>query len=78
MAKVSASESDNPLPMLAEIRYWHTRKLITDDQLVQAYQSILGEVNGSKLANGTEEEKKELLTQWLTASRPEPADQPFR
>lgn len=57
---------ENPLPVLAEIRMYHTQGLIEDNHLLLAYQRKLGNDQlGSTLATGTEEEKKQAVDEWL-------------
>jgi hypothetical protein len=55
----------NPLPVLAEIHYYEARKLITTEQLVQAYQKLLGDGPGAKLATGTADQRKDVIDRWL-------------
>jgi hypothetical protein len=55
----------NPLPVLVEIHYYEARKLITTEQLVQAYQRLLGDGPGAKLATGTADQRKDVIDRWL-------------
>lgn len=62
---LTASEVDNPLPLLAEIRFYRTRDLLTDEDVLAAFTKIVGEEAGKKLATGTEDERKEAVSEWL-------------
>jgi hypothetical protein len=53
------------LPVLVEIHYYEARKLITTEQLVQAYQRLLGDGPGAKLATGTADQRKDVIDRWL-------------
>jgi hypothetical protein len=57
---------ENPLPVLAEARMYHTRGLLQDSHLTIAYQKILAvDQLGTQLATGSEEEKKKVIEKWL-------------
>jgi len=56
---------ENPLPVLTEIRFYHEMKLLTDEQLLYAYQKLLGEQAGAKLIEGTSLEKAQAIGQWI-------------
>jgi hypothetical protein len=47
-----SSEQFDRLPVLAEIKFFHHRGLITDEMLTKAFQHVLGELDGAKLAEG--------------------------
>lgn len=55
---------ENPLPILAEIRMYNIRGLLTDELMVMAFDRIVPGV-GERLVNGTEQERKEIVEQWL-------------
>jgi hypothetical protein len=57
----------NPLPVLAEIRMYHTRGLLEDNHLLLAYQRKTNDHSGNMLATGTEEERKQVVEPWLPA-----------
>ncbi len=61
---LTSDEHDNPLPVLTEIRYYHTRSLITDEELADAYAQILGDERAQALITGTPEQKKDALRRW--------------
>jgi hypothetical protein len=65
VAAILAKEGAEPLPALAEIKFFHHRGLISDGLLEKAYQKVLGEADGSKLATGTEEERIEVVSTLL-------------
>lgn len=78
VSSLVASAYENPLPVLAEIRYYHTHKLITDDELKGAYQKLIGDEAGEKLATGSTEEKKQAIAKWLTSKAIEAPTREFR
>jgi len=55
----------NPLATLAEIRMYHTRKLIQDSHMLAAFQGKTNDHSGSMLATGTEAERKQVIQPWL-------------
>lgn len=59
----------NPLPVLAEIRMYHTRGLLQDNHLLLAYQRKTNDQSGTMLATGTEEERKQVIQPWLPTGR---------
>ncbi|MFP6602087.1 MAG: hypothetical protein VB862_06130, partial [Pirellulaceae bacterium] len=42
----------NPLPMLAELHFWHARKLLTTEHLAIAYKELVGEKVAQQLLSG--------------------------
>jgi hypothetical protein len=57
---------ENPLPVLAEARMYHTRGLLQDHHLTIAYQKILAvDQLGTQLATGSEQQKKKVIEKWL-------------
>jgi hypothetical protein len=56
---------ENPLPILAEIRMYRTRRLLKDENVAIAYKSLVGEQAMTTLAAGTEEDKKLAIQQWI-------------
>ena len=65
VAKLVQSRAANPLPVLVEMHYYEARRLITTEQLAQAYQQLLGEAPGSMLATGTADQREEAISRWL-------------
>ncbi len=61
VAAILASEDFDRLPALAEIKYFHHRKLLSDSLLTKSFQKVLGEAEGAKLATGTEAERLEVI-----------------
>ena len=59
------SPPENPLPVLSEIKFYQRRGLLSDEHLKMAYQRLIGELPGGKLAEGTLEERTEVLDRWL-------------
>ena len=62
---VITEPQENPLPILAEIRMYKTRSLLNDQFFAIAYKSVLGDQQAAILATGTEDQKKEAISQWL-------------
>jgi len=60
-----AESHENPLPVLAEARMYQLRGLLQDAHFLTACQKLLGESDGTQLANGSAEEKLELVAKWL-------------
>jgi len=60
-----SEEYDNPLPVLAEIRYYHTKGLIKDDILLKAYAKLIGDNAADQLVRGVTDDKKEALADYL-------------
>ena len=66
LEKLIASAGSNPLPVLAQVRYFHQAKLLTDTDLLEAYEKLLGDADKAQtLAEGTAEEAEEVLAEWL-------------
>jgi hypothetical protein len=65
IAALSHPRHENPLPVLAEVRFYRTQNLITVKQLADAYLAILGEEPGAQLAAGTDREKIAAIKRWL-------------
>ena len=58
--------SETAANILAEIRMYHTRGLLQDDHFLLAYQRKLNNDQlGTALATGTEEERKQVIAEWL-------------
>jgi hypothetical protein len=55
----------NPIPVLAEIRMYHTRGLLDAQQLQEAYGRILGNQQAAALALGSEEARRDTIVPWL-------------
>jgi hypothetical protein len=79
---LTTSVDDNPLPTLTEIRYYHRKQLLTDEQFQQASQKLLGEDKAAKLVAAEADERKEAVAQWLPENRTKRqevgGDKPFR
>jgi hypothetical protein len=70
-------EQLNRLPMLAEIKMWHERGLLDDEAFTQAFQTVLGEMEGAKLAEGKPSERRSVVEQLIpeAANRREDEDE---
>ncbi len=69
VAAILASEDFDRLPALAEIKYFHHRKLLSDSLLTKSFQKVLGEADGAKLATGTEAERLEVISTLLPSEK---------
>jgi len=69
VGKLISSKPENPLRALAEIRYYHIKQLLTDEELVLAYQKMIGDDEGTKLATGTDEVKKDTIRRYTPGDR---------
>ena len=58
------------LRALTEIRYYHLKQLLNDDEATSRYAAILGSrENAVVLAAGKPNERKDMLEQWLKCQR---------
>ena len=64
--KLVAKKRENPLPVLAELRYYESKKLLTSEQLAELYTKLIGKEDGPRLATGTEQQRNEIVRQWLS------------
>lgn len=55
----------NPLATLTELRFYHAKKWLPDEILGKAYSLLLGEQEGTKLATGNADDRKQALAKWL-------------
>lgn len=60
-----SSPHENPLPALAEVRFYRARDLVSDEIMLKAYQRLAGDEAGETLATGTEQQRKQTLQRWL-------------
>jgi len=74
---LASQELDNPLATLAEIRCYHAKKLLTNQQLSELYGLILGPDKAKKLISGkTEAERRSALSKWKIPEAKAPAPAP--
>jgi hypothetical protein len=59
------AKHDDPLPILAEIKFWNRRDLLDDDIMLKAFGMLVGEEVANTLINGTAEEREAALEKWL-------------
>jgi hypothetical protein len=71
---LAASEAENPLAALAEMRYYRERQLADDARLTLAYQGLVGPSDGIDLLLGDAESKERTVSQWLPARQLETRD----
>jgi hypothetical protein len=74
LAALAAAKPENPLATLAEMRYYRERGLADDTQLLLAYQSLLGQEQGSVLFLGDADKREQVLKPWLPAPPIAPAN----
>jgi hypothetical protein len=65
---LATAEPDNPLRTLAEMRFYRERGLADDTQLLLAYQTLLGQQEGSELFLGDAATRERVLKAWLPAA----------
>jgi hypothetical protein len=57
---------ENPLPVLAEIRFYHHSKLLSDKDTLDAYARLLGDEEKARtLMEGSEVDRTKTLEKWL-------------
>jgi hypothetical protein len=64
-ASLAAYDRPNPLQGLTELRWYRDLGLLRPDELAQAYQDILGEEGGRKLASGAPRQKVQMLAKMI-------------
>jgi hypothetical protein len=69
--KMLEQKNENPLPALAEIRFFRSKELITSEKMIEAYGKLLGKETGEKVAGGDAAAAMESLAKWLPEKRPE-------
>jgi hypothetical protein len=61
-----SEKHDNLLPVLAEIRFYHRNKLLSDEDTIAAFAKLLGnDTDARTLLTGSEDERKSILQKWL-------------
>jgi hypothetical protein len=71
---LSKLQRDNPLPLLSEIRFYRQLDLVTVEQQLAAYQSLLGAKAGTELLAGSAAEKRQAIAKWIPDIRLQVAD----
>ena len=66
---LASGEYSNPLPVLTEIRLWNAMNLLPDEQLVSAYQQLIGESEGKQLAEGSPDEREAAISKWTSPEK---------
>lgn len=56
---------DNPLPILVEIKAWHSRGLLDDRLMGLAMSRLIDEQTATTLTTGPEEDRETALANWL-------------
>jgi hypothetical protein len=67
---LAATNEENPLRALAEMRFYRERGLADDSQLMLAYQALLGQKRGRELMLGDAASRETLLDAWLPVPTP--------
>ncbi len=65
VAAILTDDQLERLPVLAEIKFYHSRGLLDDATLTKSFQKVLGELDGAKLSEGKEEERLEVVESLL-------------
>lgn len=65
ITEITASPLENPLPVLAEIKYFNTRGQWAEPLALIAYGRLIGEEKAKILVMGTQEEKEAALAEWI-------------
>jgi hypothetical protein len=55
----------NPLPLVAEVRYYQAKKELTTSEAAALLDRLVGEGKGAVLAGGTAADRRKLLERWL-------------
>ena len=58
---LASAENADPLPALAELRYYELKKLLTPQQLSGYFAKLVGAEDGPQLATGLETARREVL-----------------
>ena len=64
----------NPLPMLAELRFWHARKLLTTEHLAIACKELVGEQVAQQLLSGDAKSQQAVVNGLLSNNAAEGAE----
>jgi hypothetical protein len=64
VAQLLASDSDQPLQELAEIRAYYGRGLMNDEELTKAYDMLVGD-QGLVLITGSSKERRKAVDAWM-------------
>ena len=62
---LAKKQMENPLPALAELRYYHWKKLLTVEQLVDHYVEVVGAIDGQRLATGDEKQRGYIVRRFV-------------
>ena len=60
-----AKVHENPLAALAQIRYLHSKKMVTNEHLKIAFQQIIGDEKASEFFAGDTEARAQMVQAWL-------------
>ncbi len=69
VVKLTNSTTASRPHALAEIRFYHAKKLIDDAAASAAYAKILGAENGEKFTSSDVTERQKIITTWLLSQR---------
>ena len=70
-AALVAMKAKNPLPALLELRYYQWKKALSDQEFAEYAAKIAGAEDSRRLATGTDSERRQVVDQWLNATRKE-------
>ena len=69
--KKLAEKHTNAIPVLAELKYFYNKKLLTGDKFMEGCKTLVGEDKAKMVAEATEEKLLSALASFLPKERPE-------
>jgi len=63
-----STAAERPLPALLELRYYQWKKLLAAEEVSGFYQQILGPQDGARLAEGSPQQRLQVIQRWLPKS----------
>lgn len=80
---LTAEADGNPLWILSEMRFFHSKQLLSDSDMQTAMKELVGDETAQILASGSAEDRQKAIQKWLpggTAAAPQnaPSQRPFR
>ena len=65
IGQILENKDEDPLRSLAEIQYYHTQGLLSDELFELAYKRMIGEVNGGLLLSDDPIQKQKAIAEFL-------------
>jgi hypothetical protein len=72
VAAIARSNGDNPLPLVAELRYCQFKKLAEPAELDPAYDHVFGPGGARKMLQGDDAERREAVAALFSADKSSP------